>query len=111
MPKIRCDKHGQLFAPHACHHLSEKTWAQEVHGNATLVDFDDLLFTGYLCDGCLRLDDVEYYRHNELTKEELTSARFEKLMDHIDWQPVCPKCFEELRTIKKDPEPTAGSST
>ncbi len=96
MPKLVCDIHGALIAPHVCCHLSEKVLAREVPENATFADFDGFLLMGWLCDDCNSLSEVEYFLSGERTEKDMYGSRFWKLLDQINFQPVCPKCFEDL---------------
>jgi hypothetical protein len=95
MPKVICAVHGQQLAPHACRHLARRVWEQEPLGRATYIDFDGLMAQGWLCDSCLARKEVQPFRECPGTLLETASEEdYVRLVDLIDFQPVCPNCFE-----------------
>lgn len=102
MPVVICKSHGRNFAPVLCRHAAKAVWAHQRLEKVTFVDLDGFMFRGWPCDNCLALDEIQLFRKSPRTiYEDFSEAQTERLIDIIDLQPVCPKCFESLVKLRE----------
>jgi hypothetical protein len=101
MPKVICPIHGGNIAPHVCPHVVKSVLANVPLGNLTFVDLDGFFFMGWLCDHCMTVDGLKSFLADQqlgILSEDQKEEQIDRLIELIDFQPVCPKCFEELRS-------------
>lgn len=100
MPIVMCQLHGYTGASHGCHHVAEAVWARRPPGPTTLVDLDGVFFLGLVCDACLDMLNSKglqaYLKRKETFRSYPPEGEIDPLLDLLDLQPMCGKCFEEL---------------
>lgn len=100
MPIVICETHGRAIAPHGCRHVAECVWARRHPGHTTHVDLDGFFFTGWICDACLNVLDSKglqpYLARHKGFHDYPPEEQIDPLIDGLDLQPMCAKCFEEL---------------
>ncbi|MDP1588337.1 MAG: hypothetical protein Q8M07_11370 [Prosthecobacter sp.] len=98
MPFVICEQHGGNVAPHACSHIAEKVWRKEAPEKTTFVDLDGFMFCGWVCEKCRAIEGLnEFLAKKEITDIDVSDADLDTLLDRLNFQPVCPKCFEAFR--------------
>jgi hypothetical protein len=112
MPAVICATHGMNISPHGCRHVSERIWERQPPGHVTYVDLDGFFFTGWICDLCLSLLNGNglqaYLEKHKGFKDYPEDKEMDPLIDLLDLQPMCSKCFQELsdansRMMKMEP--------
>ncbi len=100
MPYVICELHGGAVAPHGCRHVAESIWKRRIPGHTTFVDLDGLFFKGWVCDACLdtltRNGLQAYLARKEAFQDYPPEEEIDPLIDLLDLQPMCARCFEEL---------------
>jgi hypothetical protein len=100
MPFVICAIHGGGIAPHGCEHVAKLISARQAPGRTTHVDLDGIFMMGWVCDACLETlnrHGLQAYlaRHKGLP-DYPPEEEIEPLLDLLDLQPMCSKCFEGL---------------
>ena len=100
MPSVICQRHGGGIAPHGCRHVAERVWRYQQPGHTTFVDLDGLFFFGFICDDCLDFLNShglrEFLGRRVGCKDYPSDEAIDPLIELVDFQPMCAKCFGEL---------------
>src|SRR5262245_18093479 len=100
MPFVICNLHGGAVAPHACPHVSDDIWARRPPGQVTFIDLDGFWIMGWVCNACLDALNgkglQEYLERRNSFQGYPPAEEIDPLIDTLDLQPMCAKCFEEL---------------
>jgi hypothetical protein len=97
MPVVICKSHGRNPAPVLCHHAAKAVWANQHFEKVTFVDLDGFMLRGWVCEDCLARDEIQPFRKNPGSiYKEYSETETERVLSLIDFQPVCPNCFESL---------------
>jgi hypothetical protein len=105
MPFVICKTHGGAIAPHGCRHVAEDICERRRPESLVFVDLDGLLLKGWICGACegvLKEHGLQRYLQQPGPVREYPPAdQVEPMIDVLDLQPMCARCFEEIVRLER----------